>query len=99
MMNLLIATRNRGKLKEIREVLNLDSSIVKSSLDYPEIPDVIEDKDTLEGKLLKKACEMANATGCWALSDDSGLEVEALNGEPGVYSARYAGKLFLFRQY
>ena len=43
MMNLLIATRNRGKLKEIREVLNLDSSIVKSSLDYPEIPDIIED--------------------------------------------------------
>ena len=86
MMNLLIATRNRGKLKEIREVLNLDSSIVKSSLDYPEIPDVIEDKDTLENAI-KKACEMANATGCWALSDDSGLEVEALNGEPGVYSA------------
>ena len=92
MMNLLIATRNRGKLKEIREVLNLDSSIVKSSLDYPEIPDVIEDKDTLEGNAIKKACEMANATGCWALSDDSGLEVEALNGEPGVYSARYAGE-------
>ena len=92
MMNLLIATRNRGKLKEIREVLNLDSSIVKSSLDYPEIPDVIEDKDTLEGNAIKKACEMTNATGCWALSDDSGLEVEALNGEPGVYSARYAGE-------
>ena len=92
MMNLLIATRNRGKLKEIREVLNLDSSIVKSSLDYPEIPDVIEDKDTLEGNAIKKAYEMANATGCWALSDDSGLEVEALNGEPGVYSARYAGE-------
>tara|TARA_B100002019_G_scaffold198866_1_gene172297 strand:+ start:241 stop:840 length:600 start_codon:yes stop_codon:yes gene_type:complete len=91
-MNLLIATRNKGKLKEIRNILNLDASIVKSSLDYPEIPDVIEDKDTLEGNAIKKACEMANATGCWALSDDSGLEVEALNGAPGVYSARYAGE-------
>ena len=91
-MRLLIATRNPDKIKEIRSVLNLDEDIVKSSLDYPSIPDVIEDKDTLEGNAIKKAVEMANATGCWALADDSGLEVEALNGAPGVYSARYAGE-------
>tara|TARA_A100001015_G_C14902015_1_gene676778 strand:- start:204 stop:803 length:600 start_codon:yes stop_codon:yes gene_type:complete len=91
-MRLLIATRNPGKIKEIRSVLNLDPNIVKSSLDYPDIPEVIEDKDTLEGNAIKKAVEMASATGCWALADDSGLEVDVLNGAPGVYSARYAGK-------
>ena len=91
-MRLLIATRNPGKIKEIRSVLNLDPNIVKSSLDYPDIPEVIEDKDTLEGNAIKKAVEMASATGSWALADDSGLEVDALNGAPGVYSARYAGK-------
>lgn len=91
-MKLLIATRNTGKLKEIKTVLGLDSDKVKSSLDYPEIPDIIEDKDTLEGNAVKKAMEMSIATGYWALADDSGLEVEALNGAPGVFSARYAGE-------
>ena len=91
-MKLLIATRNPGKLKEIRTALNLNQDMVKSSLDYPNIPEVIEDKETLEGNAIKKATEMSLATGCWALSDDSGLEVDALDGAPGVYSARYAGE-------
>ena len=91
-MKLVIATRNPNKLIEIREVLSLDPNIVKSSLDYPQIPDVIEDKETLEENAIKKAITISAATGCWALADDSGLEVDALNGAPGVYSARYAGE-------
>ena len=91
-MKLVIATRNPNKLIEIREVLSLDPNIVKSSLDYPQIPDVIEDKETLEENAIKKAVTISAATGCWALADDSGLEVDALNGAPGVYSARYAGE-------
>ena len=91
-MQLVIATRNANKLREIRSVLGLNESQVKSSFDFPQIPDVIEDKDTLEGNAIKKAMTIASATGCWALADDSGLEVDALDGAPGVYSARYAGE-------
>ena len=91
-MKLVIATRNANKLREIRSVLGLNESQVKSSFDFPQIPDVIEDKDTLEGNAIKKAMTIASATGCWALADDSGLEVDVLGGAPGVYSARYAGE-------
>ena len=91
-MQLVLATRNANKLEEIRDVLGLDPQTVKSSFDYPQIPDVVEDKDTLEGNAIKKATTIAAATGCWALADDSGLEVDALSGAPGVYSARYAGE-------
>ena len=91
-MQLVLATRNANKLEEIRDVLGLDPHTVKSSFDYPQIPDVVEDKDTLEGNAIKKATTIAAATGCWALADDSGLEVDALSGAPGVYSARYAGE-------
>ena len=91
-MQLVLATRNANKLEEIRDVLGLDPHTVKSSFDYPQIPDVVEDKDTLEGNAIKKATTIAAATGCWALADDSGLEVDALAGAPGVYSARYAGE-------
>ena len=91
-MQLVIATRNANKLREIRSVLGLSESQVKSSFDFPQIPDVVEDKDTLEGNAIKKAMTIASATGCWALADDSGLEVDALGGAPGVYSARYAGE-------
>ncbi len=91
-MQLVLATRNANKLEEIRDVLGLDPNAVKSSFDYPQIPDVVEDKDTLEGNAIKKATTIAAALGCWALADDSGLEVDALGGAPGVYSARYAGE-------
>ena len=91
-MQLVLATRNANKLEEIRDVLGLNPHTVKSSFDYPQIPDVVEDKDTLEGNAIKKATTIATATGCWALADDSGLEVDALAGAPGVYSARYAGE-------
>ena len=91
-MKLVIATRNAHKLKEIQAIFNFQSLEVLSAFDFPEIPDVVEDGDTLEENAVKKAVEIATETGCWAMADDSGLEVAALNGAPGVYSARYAGE-------
>jgi len=91
-MKLIIATRNAHKLEEIRAIFNFKSMEVLSVFDFPEIPDVVEDGDTLEANAKKKAVEIARVTGCWALADDSGLEVDALGGAPGVYSARYAGE-------
>jgi len=99
-MKFVIATRNAHKLGEIRAIFNTDSSTtlraggleVCSALDFPNLPDTVEDRDTLEGNAIKKAQELCDATGLMALADDSGLEVDALGGAPGVYSARYAGE-------
>lgn len=91
-MQLIIATRNAHKLEEINEIFDFQSLDVLSAFDFPEIPDVIEDGDTFEANAKKKALEIASATGCWTMADDSGLEVTALDGAPGVYSARYAGE-------
>ncbi|MDF7801857.1 XTP/dITP diphosphatase [Pontiellaceae bacterium B1224] len=90
-MKLVIATRNAHKLEEIKAIFDFQGLEVCSAFDFPEIPDVVEDGDTLEANAIKKAVEIAKATGCWTLADDSGLEVKALDGAPGVYSARYAG--------
>lgn len=91
-MKLLIATGNQGKLKEIRALLQ--GSVVEIiGLDqFPEAPEVIEDGDTFQENARKKALEMAQFSGLLTLADDSGLMVDALNGEPGVFSARYAGE-------
>lgn len=91
-MKLLFATRNRHKLGEIKEIFGLPGLDMVSALDFPEIPEVIEDGDTLEANAVKKAVTLALATGLTAMADDTGLEVDALNGAPGVYSARYAGE-------
>ncbi len=91
-MNLLLATRNRHKLDEIRAILGTPGLVLKSALDFPHLPDVVEDGATFEANAEKKAVTLAKATGCWALADDSGLEVDALEGAPGVFSARYAGE-------
>ncbi len=91
-MKLVIATRNAHKLEEIRAIFDFQGLEVLSAFDFPDIPDVIEDGDTLEANAIKKAVEIAKATNCWAMADDSGLEVAALDGAPGVYSARYAGE-------
>jgi len=90
-MKLLIATRNPDKLREIRAVFDLPGLTIVSALDYPDIPDVEEDGATLDENAVKKAVTLAQATGCTALADDTGLEVDALDGAPGVYSARFAG--------
>ena len=91
-MKLVIATRNAHKLEEIRAIFDFKNLDVLSAFDFPEIPDVVEDGDSLEANAIKKAIEIAKATNCWAMADDSGLEVAALDGAPGVYSARYAGE-------
>lgn len=91
-MKLVIATRNRHKLEEIRAIFDVPGLEIASALDYPEVPDVEEDGATFEANAVKKAVALARATGHWAMADDSGLEVDALEGAPGVYSARYAGE-------
>jgi XTP/dITP diphosphohydrolase len=89
---LVFATRNQGKLVELRELLaGLD--VISIDEVGRGIPDVIEDAETFVGNASKKAREVSLATGLPALADDSGLEVDALDGAPGVYSARYAGEL------
>jgi XTP/dITP diphosphohydrolase len=88
---LLIATRNRGKLTEIRELINHLPLALKSLPDFPHTTEVEETGATFEENASLKAMAYALQTGLWSLSDDSGLEVYALGGAPGVYSARYAG--------
>ncbi len=89
-MRLVAATNNAHKLKEFREILGGGFDVVSLKDIGLEI-EVEEDADTFYGNALKKACEVARITGLAALSDDSGLIVDALNGAPGVYSARYSG--------
>jgi len=91
-MKLVVATRNRHKLEELHALLAGLPVELFSALDFPAVPDVVEDGDTFEANAIKKAVTLARATGCWALADDSGLEVAALGNAPGVYSARYAGE-------
>jgi XTP/dITP diphosphohydrolase len=91
-MKLVIATRNAHKLKEIREIFSIPSLELVSMDAFPEVPEVVEDGDTFAKNAIKKAVTVALTTKMWAMADDSGLEVEALGGAPGVYSARYAGE-------
>ncbi|KXS43967.1 MULTISPECIES: XTP/dITP diphosphatase [unclassified Candidatus Frackibacter] len=92
MSKLYLATGNAGKIKEMKELLaGLDVEIVTADA-YDSVPEVIEDGDTLEENAIKKARELADYTGLMTVADDTGLLVDALNGNPGIYSARYAGK-------
>ena len=92
MKRLLIATNNAGKVREIKAILGGFYDGLVSLKDIGLDLNVVEDGDTFEQNAVKKAREAAMAAGCDALADDSGLCVEALNGAPGVYSARYAGE-------
>jgi len=88
---LVLATENPGKTREIRELLKDFPVTIKNLDDFGPIPKVEEDGATFDDNAFKKASFTAKALGFPALADDSGLEVEALGGEPGVHSARYAG--------
>jgi XTP/dITP diphosphohydrolase len=88
---LVIATHNKGKTAEIRDLLNAFPITIKNLDDFGPIPEVVEDGDTFDENAYKKASFTARVLGFPALSDDSGLSVAALNGAPGVHSARYAG--------
>lgn len=88
---LVIATRNPGKTSEIREILKGYPVDIRNLDDFGPIPEVAEDGDTFEENAYKKAAFAARVLGFPALADDSGLCVAALNGQPGVHSARFAG--------
>ena len=90
-MHVVLATRNAGKLVELKSLLQGVDVQLTSLADHAAIPEVVEDGHTFAENARKKASEVAQALGIWALADDSGLVVEALGGEPGVHSARYSG--------
>ncbi len=90
-MKFLLGTYNTGKIKEIASLLGNDFELVSCS-DFPNLKDVEETGLTLEENAILKAKSYASITGLNTIADDTGLEVEALNGDPGVYSARYAGE-------
>ncbi len=91
-MRILLATTNPGKLREIQAVLDepaielVDPGSLQRAIDEP-----VEDGATFEANAIKKARHYARASGMWCLADDSGLEVDALGGAPGIHSARFAG--------
>ena len=92
-MELVLATRNQGKIREIKNIIlkkNLNINVL-SLEDFPDISHIPEPEETFEGNALYKAKYVCEKTGHVTLSDDSGLEVDALDGRPGVYSARFAG--------
>jgi len=90
-MELVLATQNKDKIREIKHILRGLPVKLFSVEDYPDMPEVIEDGKTLKENAVKKAVTIARFTGKWALADDTGLEVAALDGAPGVYAARFAG--------
>ncbi|MHB8073207.1 XTP/dITP diphosphatase [Desulfosporosinus fructosivorans] len=91
-MKIILATQNQGKVRELRELLVDEEIEVLSLLDIPDWEDVEENGVTFAENAAIKAREAVRRTGLIALADDSGLEVDALDGAPGVYSARYAGE-------
>jgi XTP/dITP diphosphohydrolase len=90
-MKIVLATTNKKKVEEIKRIFR-GYNIRFVPLDaFPGCPEVEEDGKTFRANALKKALQISGFTGCPAIADDSGLEVEALGGAPGVFSARYAG--------
>lgn len=88
---LILATRNQHKVQEIRAILGSLPYELLTSADFPDIPEPEESGATLAENAIIKARTLLEATGYWALADDSGLEIDALGGAPGVISARFAG--------
>ena len=91
MLELLIATRNKGKVREIKDLLKDFPLKITSLNDYSDMPVIEEDGNTFEKNALKKAVTIALYTKKLVIGEDSGLEVKALNNQPGVYSARFSG--------
>ncbi len=90
--SLVLATANRHKVDEIRAILDDVGIPILTLSEFPDFPGVDEDGVTCQENAIKKAKATAAFTGHWALADDTGLEVDALQGRPGVYAARYAGE-------
>ncbi len=87
----VLASRNLHKLAELRKLFGIPQDKIRLASDYPGAPDVEENGATFEENALIKARALRDCTGEWAVADDSGLEVDSLDGEPGIFSARYAG--------
>ncbi len=85
---LVIASKNKGKIREIREIY---ADLPLAVIEVQDLPEVVEDGASFSENARKKAVEIARHTGKWALADDSGLEVDALEGAPGIRSARWSG--------
>jgi len=92
MKEIVLATRNKHKVIEMKHLLESLPVAIRSVEDFPGVPEVEEDGETLEENAIKKARSVALHLKKWALADDTGLEVDALGGAPGVRSARYAGE-------
>ena len=92
MVELVLATGNPDKQKEIVALLGDLPITIRTLNEFEPLPPIIEDGETCEANAIKKATVIANHTGLLALADDTGLEVDALGGRPGVYAARYAGE-------
>lgn len=93
MRELLVATANKGKLREIELLLQGTVARLFSPVDFPTLPEVVEDGGTFADNAVKKARSAAIATGMPVIADDSGLVVDQLDGRPGVRSARFAGEM------
>jgi XTP/dITP diphosphohydrolase len=91
-MDILISSRNEDKIREIRSIFNSPEFNLKTLDKFPNAPNVEEDGNTLYENAFKKAVALSKFTGLATISDDTGLEVQILNGKPGVFSARYAGR-------
>jgi XTP/dITP diphosphohydrolase len=91
-IELLVATTNPGKLAEVQAFLSSRPIRIRSLRDLKDPPAVVENGATFEANALKKARTLADFSGLLTLADDSGLEVDALGGAPGIYSARYCGR-------
>ena len=91
-IDLVLATGNPHKRQELLALLEDVGYRIRTMDEFPPIPEIIEDGDTCEANAIKKATILARHTGLLSLADDTGLEVDALNGRPGVYAARYAGE-------
>ena len=100
MHHVILATRNRKKGEEMRNLVappwELDARLrdvpILTLEAFPHVPEVVEDADSFAGNARKKAVETARALNAWTVADDSGLAVDALNGAPGIHSARYSGR-------
>ncbi len=92
MRELIIATQNPGKLREIRQLCTDIDLKITSLADYPQFPDIVEDGDSFHSNAVKKALTISARTSKLVMGEDSGLEVEALNNQPGIYSARFSGE-------